>query len=164
MQYKIKKEVYDKQFGFAYRWTCLFTTFCFILVVAIYLNPEFIVDELKLEMQGEFKATSLAIASIIMIMYNYFAWVEFTQNMSDDTQFADLDNVMDRASLLMSELDHVCDYCTTLRQVSSTQTQGQDSSGIPEPNEAFVNSKVKLLNYEDKQVIFDVCISFMKEQ
>lgn len=50
MQYKIKKEVYDKQFGFAYRWTCLFTTFCFILVVAIYLNPEFIVDELKLEM------------------------------------------------------------------------------------------------------------------
>lgn len=115
MQYKIKKEVYDRQFGLAYRCNCLLTTFCFIAVVIIYLNPDYIVGELKIEMNGEFKATSLAIASIIMIMYNYFAWVEFTQNMSDDTQFADLDNVMDRATLLMSELDHVCDYCTTLR-------------------------------------------------
>lgn len=68
-----------------------------MLVVAVYLNPEFVVEELKVKMDGEFKATSLAIASIIMIMYNYFAWVEFTQNMSDDTQFADLDHVMDRA-------------------------------------------------------------------
>ena len=66
-------------------------------MVGIYLNPQFIVDDLNVTMDGEFKATSLAIASIIMIMYNYFAWVEFTQNMSDDTQFADLDHVMDRA-------------------------------------------------------------------
>ena len=81
------------------------TTISFVAVVLIYLNPEIIVNDLQVEIKGEFKPTSLAIASIIMIMYNYFAWVEFTQNISDDTKFTDLDSEMDRATLLMGELD-----------------------------------------------------------
>jgi hypothetical protein len=88
----------------------------FILMVGLVIySPEIPVGVLKISVAGEWEVTSLAIASIIMILYNFFTWIEFTQNLRESTRFSEKDKEIDRAKLLIDELDEVCDYCTTIK-------------------------------------------------
>lgn len=128
IQYKIRKEVYDQKFGHAYKVSCLMTFFGFIFTMILYLNtPSIPVGVFKIiVMQPQFEASSLAMTSIIMILYNFFAWVGFTQRLCDQTKFSDVENEMDRALLLISELEQVCAYCTTLKQLMENKKQKPD--------------------------------------
>lgn len=116
IRYRIRKEVYNQIFGTAYRVNAAITMISFIILVLLYLqSPMVPVALLNIKVEGPFEATSLAIAAIIMVLYNFFAWVEFTQDLNNQTRFNQLDSEMDRAKLLISELDQVCDFCTTLK-------------------------------------------------
>lgn len=57
----------------------------------------------------------MAITSIIMILYNFFAWVSFAQNINKATKFNNIRDEIDRARLLMSELDEVSAFCSTVK-------------------------------------------------
>ena len=63
------------------------------MIALVIKSDEFCVETLKLtpDRNGKFKPTTLALASVIMALYNIFAWVEFNQNMNKSTQFNELD-------------------------------------------------------------------------
>ena len=69
----------------------------------------------------EFKPTTLALASVIMILYNFFVWVEFNQKLNNATKFTELDSELSRAKLLMQEMDYVCYFSSTLNQLITSQ-------------------------------------------
>ena len=48
-----------------------------MVAVAIF-SPQFPVGVLKIKVTGEFEVSSIAMAAVIMILYNLFTWVEFT--------------------------------------------------------------------------------------
>lgn len=83
----------------------------------IYLNtPAFPVGVLNIKVsQGKFEATSLAITSIIMILYNFYSWINFSQKLDESPRFAKIEHEMDRAKLLIAEIDQVCAFCTSIR-------------------------------------------------
>lgn len=72
-------------------------------MIVLYMNtPEFPVAILDILVeQPEFEVTSLAITSIIMVLYNFFAWVSFEQNIKNSTKFNNVRDEIDRARLLM---------------------------------------------------------------
>ena len=117
IQFKIRKELYTKVFGEAYRICCVLTILSFFILIILYLNsPSFPVAILDIRVeQPEFEVTSLAITSIIMLIYNFFAWVSFNQNISKQPKFNGVFSEMDRARLLMSQLDEVSSFCSTVK-------------------------------------------------
>jgi hypothetical protein len=50
-----------------------------------------------------------------MILYNFFAWVSFEQNINNATKFNNVRDEIDRARLLMQQLDEVSAFCSTVK-------------------------------------------------
>lgn len=77
---RIKREVYMQKLGQAYRMVCFLTILSFSLMVAFVMNStKFAVGTLKLtaDQNDTFLPNTLALTSVIMLLYNFFAWVEF---------------------------------------------------------------------------------------
>lgn len=76
---KVKKEAYAHKFGEAYRVVGIITILSFMWMVAlVMISPKLPVGILKINVEGEFKAGAMSLASIVMILYNAVSWVEFS--------------------------------------------------------------------------------------
>ena len=121
IQINIRKEIYDKIYGTAYRFSYFLTTVIFVNVVTLWLNSSIVTEDLQvIVVDNQFNPTSIGVASILMILNNYILWIEFTQHLSYSPQFKNIDNVMDRARLLVTLMTEVSEFCTTLKQVSNS--------------------------------------------
>lgn len=152
IQFRVKKEQFTKEFGWAYKISCILTILSFFIMVVLYMNsPEFPVAILDIKVeQPEFEVTSLAITSIIMILYNFFAWVNFEQDINKSTKFNNVRDEIDRARLLMSELDEVSAFCSTVKQLMTSKGKlHEDKDNKQGTMQNYVGSYVKLIKLSD---------------
>ena len=116
IKFRAIHDVYSTTMGNGYKTVSMLSSVFFIVMVIIAINsPDLPMGLLKIHVKGEFQISSIAMASIIMILYNLFTWVEFTQNLKKGKQFAHLDDEMDRAHLLISEMESICEACSTIK-------------------------------------------------
>lgn len=77
-------------------------------------SPEIPVGLLDISNEEDFEVTSIAIAAVIMILYNLYTWVELTQSLQNGEQFSDKETELERAKQLISHMDDVCRLCSTI--------------------------------------------------
>jgi hypothetical protein len=79
VHFRAVHDVYSSTMGGGYKTVSMLSVLFFILMVAVAIfSPQLPVGVLKIKVTGEFEVTSIAMAAVIMILYNLFTWVEFT--------------------------------------------------------------------------------------
>lgn len=72
-----------------YNIVSILTFFLTLVMILVCINtpcvPQVILKIKTMEVDNEFKLTSISMAAVIMIMYNMFNWVEYTQSLAKGT-------------------------------------------------------------------------------
>lgn len=75
-------------------------------------------------------------AATIMILYNLFTWVELTQNMKKSKNLKEEPDGIKRAMMMISELDSICDSCTTIKNsILTGEVQEEEKVNVDEEEE-----------------------------
>ena len=115
LQKKLQSEVYSQILGFGFKVVSVTTLILFTGMVLIAVNtPAIPLNLLKIKVEGQFEVNSMSIAAIILILYNLFTWVSYTQSLKKGPHFSEADSELDRAKLLVKLMDDVCETCSTI--------------------------------------------------
>lgn len=83
------------------------------------------IQVLKIEIRGTVKINSISVASVIMILYNLFAWVSLVQNIRNSKQLTEIKSELERARTLLAPLDEVANICSTIRNTIGGKDIGE---------------------------------------
>lgn len=116
IHFRAVHDIYSKAMGNGYKTVSLLSCLMFIIMVLVAMHsPYFPVTVLQVYVNGEFTVSSIAMAAVIMILYNLFTWVEFTQILTKGKQFPECKDEMERAQLLIADVDMICEACSTIK-------------------------------------------------
>lgn len=131
------QDIYSYVMGNGYKLVSTLSCLFFVAMVIIAIHGDQMIHIFQLWFMGEFAISSLCVAAVIMILYNLFTWVEFTQSFRNGKQFHECENEMEKAKLLIGHLDEVCQVCSTIKnsivQQEIEQRDGFNQQGLQAP-------------------------------